>query len=93
MRKAIVTKASKYFENKYGTATPDILIECTDKEAFGPSGWGNQQGNIACMLYGMRAGTEGHPYYGTVYYGKIGNSGELFHESEFEYKDDLSKEI
>lgn len=74
------TSNSKYLSDKYG-ATPVILIDGTDEEVFGGS-WKFQNGNPACMCYGMRSGVEKHPWDGKVYYGKIGGLGELVHESE-----------
>ncbi len=86
MRPARVITPSPYFEKKYGTATPEVQIECTDFEAWGKS-WTVMNGNPAAMLYGMRAGMESKPFTGTVYYGKIGSMGECFHESELEFLD------
>jgi len=83
---------SEYFKNKYGVFNPIIKIEDTDKVVFGGS-WGVQNGNPACMLFGMRMGLEGIQYPGKVYYGKIrinpnekqGPSlGELVCEAELE---------
>ena len=85
MKSAKITKPSEYFLKKYGNATPDIQIECTDQETWGKS-WKVMQGNISAMLYGMRSGMENLPLSGQVFYGKVGSMGELFHESEFEYK-------
>lgn len=75
---------SKYFKGKYGTANPEFKVEDESRKIWPNGGWGNQQGNPACMLFGMRSGVEGLPYVGNVYYGKIGASGELVHESELE---------
>ena len=74
---------SPYFKGKYGTANPNITIEDKDT-ALWSRGWGMQDGNPACMLFGMRSGMEGLPWGGVVYYGKIGGFGELVHETELE---------
>lgn len=74
---------SKYFKEKYGSANPEIQIECTDIEAWGRS-WMAMDGNPTAMLYGMRSGLDGLPWVGNVYYGKIKSLGELVHESELE---------
>lgn len=74
---------SSYFKKKYGTHNPEILIEDEDINLFGCS-WKFKTRNPACMLYGMRAGTENLPISGKVYYGKIGALGELVHKSELE---------
>lgn len=73
---------SEYLKKKYGEH-PLFRVEGTDREVFGGS-WGGQNNNIACMLYGIRSGSEGLPFGGTVYYGKIGILGELIHETELE---------
>ena len=75
--------ASRYFSQKYGTPNPEIVIEDTDVNVCGRS-WMDMTGNPAAMLFGMRSGTEGLPFGGAVYYGKIGGMGELVHESELE---------
>ena len=73
---------SAYFNKKYGTPNPSIIIEDEDTAIFS-GGWGVQQGNPACMLFAMRTGLEGlSTDEGRVYYGKIGYLGELVHESE-----------
>ena len=72
---------SEYFLSKYGHSNPFIVIEGTDREALGQF-WGGINGNPAVMFYGMRAGLEDLPLGGQVYYGKIGQIGELVHESE-----------
>lgn len=78
-----IKSESEYLKKKYGVS-PLFRVEGTDREVFGGS-WGGQNGNPACMLYGMRLGGEGLlPFGGTVYYGKIGMLGELIHETELE---------
>ena len=77
-----VKSDSEYLKKKYGVR-PLFRVEGTDREVFGGS-WGGQNNNIACMLYGIRAGLEGLGLGGTVYYGKIGMLGELIHETEVE---------
>lgn len=79
---------SKYFKEKYGTSNPIIQIEDNWKELTGGS-WSMANGNPACMLYAMRAGTEQLEGTGLidddkVFYGKIGVLGELVHENELE---------
>ena len=73
---------SHYFKKKYGTSNPYIRIEDTDRQVFGGS-WRDQIGNPACMIFAMRSGFEGVGT-GKVYYGKIGNMGELVDISELE---------
>jgi hypothetical protein len=86
MKPAKVTKQSTYFLKKYGDATPNVMIECTDLEAWGKS-WMDMYGNPAALMYAMRSGLEGLPITGTVYYGKVGVLGELFHESELKFEE------
>jgi len=77
---------SKYFKEKYGTSNPEIRIEDTDKEVFGGS-WGDQQGNPACMLFGIRSGMENPKEGGIlsdVWYGKVQGFGELVYGCELE---------
>lgn len=75
--------SSKYFKEKYGTSNPVIRIEDDHEKVFG-GWWGVQNGNPACMLFGMRSGFEGIPNNGKVYYGHIHSMGELVHENELE---------
>lgn len=79
----IVSPKTDYWEKKYGTARPRITLEAPDTEIW-RGGWGVQNGNPACMLYGMRSGFSGLPWDGTVWYGKVGHMGELVHESELQ---------
>lgn len=74
---------SEYFLKKYGTSNPEIEVEGTDFQIWGKP-WGSMQGNFAAMLYAVRSANEKIRYSGTVYYGKIGNFGELVHEDELE---------
>jgi hypothetical protein len=76
-------KDSSYWREKYGTNTPEIVVEGLWKDIFGKS-WMFANGNPAAMTYGMRAGFMGLPTDDNVYYGKIGMLGELVHESELE---------
>jgi len=74
---------STYFKQKYGTSNPEIEIEGTDLQVFGKS-WGSMQGNFAAILYAVRSANENLGYSGRVFYGKVGNLGELVHEDELE---------
>lgn len=74
---------SKYFKDKYGTSNPIIIIEDLWKVVSGIS-WMFSDDNPACLIYAMRSGFEGLPIDDNVYYGKVGNLGELVHESELE---------
>jgi len=78
---------SKYFKDKYGTSNPEILIECTDHEAWGDT-WAIQTGNPACMLFAKRLGEEGISPTGKVWYGKVKRGqtglGEVVCEHELE---------
>lgn len=74
---------SQYFKNKYGHSNPIICIEDTDKNVFGQS-WEWMKGNPACMLFGIRTGSEGLETTGKVYYGKVLSMGELVWEYELE---------
>jgi len=81
---------STYFKKKYGTCNPIIEIEDLDTNIW-KGGWGVQQGNPGCILFGMRSGLELLPWSGKVWYGHIEVSkltgarlGELVHESELE---------
>lgn len=58
-------------------------VEDEDINVFGKS-WQIMEGNPAAMLYAVRSAMAFLPWDGKVYYGKIGNSGELVHESELE---------
>jgi len=73
---------SDYFKGKYGTANPEFWVEAPTKEIW-KGDWMVQDGNPACMLYGMRSGIEKLPSIDT-WYGKIGSMGEIVHESELE---------
>lgn len=73
---------SEYFKKKYGTYNPGIRIE-DRASVLWKGGWEMQNGNPACMLFGMRAGTEGIPT-NDVWYGKVGQLGELVNASELE---------
>lgn len=76
---------SKYFKNKYGTENPVIRIEDRHDAIWPNGGWGMQQGNPACLLYAMRSGFESKIMdLHDVWYGKIGQMGELVHASELE---------
>lgn len=76
---------SKYFKKKYGTSNPLIKIENTDYVVFGGS-WAFQNGNPACMLYGMRSAEDDLPSdiidKQATWYGKVHGLGELVHKSE-----------
>ena len=78
---------SKYFKGKYGTSNPIITIENEHKKVLG-RWWGGYDGNITCMLYGVRNAVEYLPLDNgeteEVYYGKIDGLGELVHISELE---------
>jgi len=74
---------SQYFRRKYGTSTPVIKIEDLQTNVIGMS-WMDADGNPACILYGLRVGTENLPIDNDVYYGKINGFGELVHASELE---------
>jgi hypothetical protein len=73
---------SPYFRRKYGTPNPIIRIEAEDTEMWA-GGWGYQEINPTCLLYGKRFMEENLPITGKVYYGHIREEvGELVHESE-----------
>ncbi|HDY88405.1 MAG TPA: hypothetical protein ENH82_09895 [bacterium] len=73
---------SDYFKKKYGTSNPVIRIEDRDIELFS-GGWGLQNGNLSCMLFGMRVGKEDiNPR--EVWYGHVEGLGELVDSSELE---------
>lgn len=63
----------------------EILIEDWWENVGGCS-WMNADGNPACIVYGMRAGSqEFHvPIDNEVLYGKLGGAGHLVHISELE---------
>lgn len=73
---------SPYFKKKYGTSNPVIRIEDKDAVVFGGS-WEHQNGNPACLIFAMRAGTDSIRT-GDVWYGKIDGLGELVDSSELE---------
>ena len=73
---------SQYFKKKYGTSNPIIQIEGTDEEVFGGR-WAFQNGNPACLIFGIRTAME-EVGDNKVYYGKIEGFGELVDESELE---------
>jgi len=73
---------SVYFLRKYGTSNPVWTSELPDTEAW-PGGWEVQRGNPACMLFAVRSASE-NIYPSDVWYGHIGNLGELVDISELE---------
>jgi hypothetical protein len=74
-------KESNVLRSKYGdTLDAGIRIE-DESHNIWPGGWAEQIGNFACLSYAQRSAVEGLPR-DKVYYGKIGNLGELVHESE-----------
>lgn len=77
--------AEGYFFKKYGTASPEIIIEDRDINVFGRS-WMMMDGNPACMLFGLRLGSEREYSCFTIpaYYGKVQGLGELVLEDELE---------
>lgn len=77
---------SVYFRTKYGTSNPVIEIEDNWDKISGES-WRKSQGNPTCILFGMRLGMEGHAGEQKdedIYYGKIGETGELVMAEELE---------
>lgn len=83
--------ASQYFEKKYGTPNPRIIIEGPDTEVLGKY-WavGALNGNPACLCFAMRSMNEGRqPSSVPVFYGHISmpgqpSLGELVWEDELE---------
>jgi hypothetical protein len=71
---------SPYFKDKYGTSNPIIKIEGKDTDLW-VGGWKTTP-NPVCYAYAIRVAEEHLPLPGIVYYGHIGNSGELVHETE-----------
>jgi len=76
-------KPSSYLARKYGKPRPVVRIEAKDTDIW-PGGWKWQDGNPVCMAYAMRSAVEDLPLGGVVYYAKVFQHGELFHESELE---------
>ncbi len=67
---------SKYFQAKYGTPNPQIIIE--EKLDF------RKEYKPPSFLYLGRALAEGVPMDGDTYYGHIGGLGEFVHETELQ---------
>ena len=76
-----------YFQEKYNNPTPKIVIEDTDINVFGEH-WmlKAQEGNPACFCFAKRViGLNDGEYISkNVYYGKVGNIGELVFDFELE---------
>jgi len=77
-----------YFEKKYGTPNPTIRIEERDNVLWPNGGWGMQNGNPACLLFGMRTGLDkmipNETWYGHITTKDGWGFGELVCESELE---------
>ena len=71
---------SPYLKNKYGTSNPVIKVEGKDTDLW-VEGWKFTR-NPTCFSYAIRVAQERLPLTGDVYYGHIGDSGELVHETE-----------
>lgn len=81
-RKVRIKKGAKHPQMKDFGGT-EILIEDWWDRVSGQS-WMNSNGNMACMLYAIRAGFAELPTDDEVLYGKIGVLGHLVHVSELE---------
>lgn len=80
--KPIGEKSEIYFERKYVKKNPEIVVEGRDTDLW-PAGWGSQNGNPACILFGIRVGMD-IAIPGVVYYGHVQGMGELVMEEELE---------
>ena len=86
----IITK-SKHFLKKYGTESPTIIIEDSDKEVFGYK-WHQIMNNPAVVSFMIRITNDGlerkmaqeRAFYGKVYVNGSFGLGELVFESELE---------
>lgn len=74
-------RSREYFTQKYGTPTPEYLLEDSWRAVYGKS-WAVSDGNPAALMYAMRSGFDSGPMNDDVYYGKIGHLGEIVHASE-----------
>lgn len=73
----------KFFEDKYGEATPVWVAEAPSRAIWPNGGWGMQDGNPACLIYAMRSGLSGAGFSADdPWYGKIGHLGELVDVAE-----------
>ena len=78
----------RYFEEKYGTPTPEIRIEDRDVVVFGKP-WHDMNGNSACLQFAFTSGamlkfSQNNLLAQAVYYGKVRGLGELVWASELE---------
>lgn len=78
----------KYFEEKYGSPTPEITIEDRDIAVF-KKPWHQMNGNRACLQFAFTSGamidfSQVNPFGMAIYYGKVKGLGELVWESELE---------
>lgn len=78
---------SPYMFKKYGVARPEITIIGEDVQVLGKS-WQELDNNYAAILFRIRCKEEAislvRHAFSTVFYGKIGDKGELVHISELE---------
>jgi len=80
-----INSTPTYFENKYGNPKPVIEIEAKDTEIWPKGGWGEQNGNPACLCFAFRGGF-GMLRESEVWYGHIlgDGRGELVYDYELE---------
>jgi hypothetical protein len=90
--KAKVKVPIPYFQEKYGNATPEIFIEDSIANMVAKRAMSKAKdmfalaacGNIAALLYTIRAKPSDNFDLTKIYYGKINGLGECVHEDEFE---------
>ena len=91
--KCKIVKESDYFLNKYGTSTPNIVIEDLTEVVFDDKEWWNNYNNPAIASFLLRSVMQGfnpEEIGGNIYYGKIYTKdtafglGEIVWESELE---------
>ena len=90
--KCKVIKESAVFFNKYGTATPKIIIEDRAEVVFGGEKWWEETNNPAILSFLMRSVLEGiNPDTTTIkaYYGKIFSKGSHFGLGELVWENEI----
>ena len=92
-KKYRIKTKSEWFEKKYGTKTPFIMIEDTDLEVFGDC-WQKRQYVPAVLAFMMRQVADDVVHLGIkdrAYYGKIFTNDKNFGIGELVFKTELEE--